>query len=170
MKKNIVLTGFMGTGKTAVGRELSRMLNMPIVDIDDEIEKKQKMKINDIFSNFGEEFFRNLETEVILKFSTSRNTIISTGGGAVLRRENMDALKENGVIFCLSASARTILDRTSGNDERPLLKVENPLAKIEELLSFRNKFYREAGIVIDTDGKTPLNVAAEIAEVMKCKR
>lgn len=170
MKKNIVLTGFMGTGKTAVGRELSRMLDMRIVDIDDEIEKKQNMKINDIFRTFGEEFFRKIETEVIAKFSRSENMIISTGGGAVLRQENMDALKENGVIFCLSASPRTILDRTSGSDDRPLLKVENPLSKIEELLAFRSKYYEKAGIMIDTEGKTPLKVAMEIAEIMKCRR
>ncbi len=170
MRKNIVLTGFMGTGKTAVGKELSRMLDMPIVDIDSEIEKRQKMKINEIFRDFGEDFFRKVETEVILNFSKRTNTIISTGGGAVMRRENMEALKENGVVFCLGASAHTILERTRGNNDRPLLKVDDPLGKIRELLAARDQCYREAGVMIDTEGKTPLEVAKEIAEAMRCRR
>jgi len=167
---NVVLTGFMGTGKTAIGRELSKILNMKIVDIDDEIERSREMKISDIFENFGEAFFREIETETIKKFSRADNIIISTGGGAVLRQENMDALRENGTVFCLNASPRTILDRTSGNDDRPLLKAEDPMARIEELLSLRRPFYERAGINIDTEDKTPLQVAREIVEILKCRK
>lgn len=168
--KNIVLTGFMGTGKTAVGRELSEMLNMKLVDVDAEIEDSQKMTINDIFSIYGEKHFRDLETGMIKRFSGEKNIIISTGGGAVLREENMDALRENSIIFCLNASPEFILERTSRNSDRPLLKVEKPIEKIKELLNYRKPFYEKAGINIDTDGKTPLQIAEEILGILKCRK
>lgn len=168
--KNIVLTGFMGTGKTAVGRELSRMLNMKLVDVDTEIEKVQKMTINDMFGNFGEKYFRDAETEMIKKISREKSIIISTGGGAVLKDENMDTLRENGIIFCLTASAETILARTSRNKDRPLLKVENPMAKISELLDYRKPFYEKADIMISTENKTPLQIAEEIMGIFKCRK
>ena len=170
MMKNIILTGFMGTGKTAVGKELSRLLNMRLVDVDFEIEESRKMKITDIFKNFGEPFFRNIETEMIRKLADAQNTVISTGGGAVLREENMEALRATGVVFCLYADAETIISRTGGSNDRPLLAVENPLAKIKELLRVRMPFYEKAGILIDTNGKTPLEVAEEIADIIRCKK
>lgn len=166
--KNIVLTGFMGTGKTAVGRELSRILHMRIVDVDAEIEREQGMMISDIFSRFGEGRFREIETETIIRMAREESCIISTGGGAVLREENMEALRRSGMIFCLSARPETILARTSGSDERPLLRAGNPLEKINELLSCRRPYYQKAGMMIDTDDKTPLQVAEEIAEIYRC--
>ncbi len=102
--KNIVLTGFMGAGKTAVGRELSRILGWKIIDVDDEIVKARNMTIHEIFSTLGEPAFRDIETGMIRKVSQDRSVIISTGGGAVLRQENMDILREHGVIVCLWAS------------------------------------------------------------------
>jgi shikimate kinase len=168
--KNIVLTGFMGTGKTEVGRELSRVLGWRLIDVDDEIVKEQKMSINDIFGKLGEPAFRDMETEMIRTVSQNRNAIISTGGGAVLRQENMDILRENGVRICLSASPETILERTSTNSERPLLKVEDPLRKITELLEFRRPFYEKADVTIETEQKTPLNIAEEILERIGWKR
>ncbi len=170
MMKNIILTGFMGTGKTAVGKELSRLLNMRLVDVDSEIEESRKMKITDIFKNFGEPFFRDIETEMIRKLADAQNTVISTGGGAVLREENMEALRASGVVFCLYADAETIIARTGDSNDRPLLAVEDPMAKIKELLRVRMPFYEKAGIMIDTNGKTPLEVAEEIADIIRCKR
>jgi len=167
---NIVLTGFMGTGKTAVGRELSEMLDMRLVDVDAEIENSRKMTINDIFKNYGEGHFRDIEAEMIKRFSDEKNIIISTGGGAVLREENMAALRKSGIIFCLNASPETILERTSRNSDRPLLKVENPIEKIRELLDYRRPFYEKAGINIDTDGKTPLQIADEILGILRCRK
>ena len=168
--KNIVLTGFMGTGKTTVGRALAKKLQMRLVDIDEEIEKSQKISINDIFSRYGEPHFRDIETAMIQELSRDKNIIISTGGGAVLRDENMEALKENGIIFCLNATAETILERTGRSKDRPLLKVENPKEKINELLAYRRPFYERAGIMIETDGKTPLEVVQEIMEIVKWRR
>jgi len=168
--KNIVLTGFMGTGKTTIGNELAKRLHVRLVDIDEEIEKSLKISINDIFSIYGEQHFRDLETAMIKKLARDKNIIISTGGGAVLRDENMKALQENGIIFCLNASAETILERTSNSEDRPLLKVENPKEKINELLAYRRPFYEKAGIMIETDGKPPLEIAQEIEEIMKWKK
>jgi shikimate kinase len=168
--KNIVLTWFMGTGKTAVAKELSRLLNMKSVDVDAEIEAAQGMTINDIFRNFGESRFREIETEMIKKIAAKENIIISTGGGAVLKEENMHALRSSGVIFCLSATPANILERVRGNDDRPLLKVDDPLAKITELLEFRRPFYDKAGEMIDTENKSPLRIAEEITEIFKCRK
>ena len=162
--KNIVLTGFMGTGKTEVGRELSRILGWRLIDVDDEIVKAQNMSINEIFGKFGEPSFREMETEMIRKVSQNKNVIISTGGGAVLRQQNMDILRENGVIICLGATPETVLERTSTNSERPLLRVEDPLCKIRELMEFRKPFYEKADITVSTERKTPLNIAEEILE------
>ena len=168
--KNIVLTGFMGTGKTTIGKELSKLLNMRLVDIDAEIEKAQKMKINDIFRIYGEQYFRDVETDMIKKLSSEKKIIISTGGGAVLRDENMEALKENGIIFCLNASTETIMERTARSEDRPLLKVENPKEKISEMLSLRRPFYEKAGNMIETDCKTPLEIVAEIIGIIRCRK
>lgn len=165
--KNIVLTGFMGTGKTEVGRELARLLDTKLIDVDAEIERSLKMTINEIFKQFGEPGFRKIETGVIKKISENKNIIISTGGGAVLKQENMDIFRKNGIIVCLTAAPETILKRTSNNTERPLLQVENPLGKIKELLSYRKPFYEKADVIIDTEGKTPLQIAEEIIEKIR---
>lgn len=168
--KNIVLTGFMGSGKTEVGRALSQMLGMSLVDADAEIEKSEGMKISDIFSEFGEPRFREIETAMIRKLAKLQHAIISTGGGAVLREENMDALRDTGIVFCLDAAPETVYERTRHSDERPLLRVGDPLKKIRELMDFRRPFYERAGIMISTDGKTPLQVAGEIAEIYRCRK
>lgn len=157
----------MGTGKTAVGKELSRLLDMKLIDVDTEIEKSENMSINEIFGRFGEQRFREIETETIKMLSRNSNVIISTGGGAVLRQENMDALRKNGIIICLTATAETILERTDNNSDRPLLKVQDPLEKINELLRFRKPYYEKADVVIDTEGKNPLQISEEIVEKIR---
>ena len=168
--KNIILTGFMGTGKTAVGRRLAMLLNMELMDVDTEIEKSQQMTINEIFRQVGEPRFREIETEMIQKLSERKDVIISTGGGAVLKQKNMDALRKQGIIISLMASPQTILKRTSHNSNRPLLKVEDPFEKIKELLNFRKPFYEKADILIDTEDKTPLQIAEEIIDKIKDSR
>jgi shikimate kinase len=160
--KNIVLTGFMGTGKTEVGRILSMKLGYALVDADTEVEKEQGMTITDIFKQYGEPKFRDIESNVIKRLSEIKNAVISTGGGAVLRQENMDNLRKNGVVVCLTASPETILKRTSSNNDRPLLQVDNPLQKIKELLEFRRPYYEKADIMIDTEGKSLFEVVEEI--------
>lgn len=154
----------MGAGKTEVGRELSNILCWKFIDVDEEIVKAKGMSINEIFSHLGEPAFRDIETEMIRKISANRSVIIATGGGAVLRRENMTTLRENGVIVNLSATPDTIFKRTSGKGERPLLRGENPREKIKELLDFRKTFYANADMTIDTESGTPRQIAVEILE------
>lgn len=168
--KNIVLTGFMGTGKTVIGKTLSRLLSRRLIDVDEEIEKSQGMTINEIFKNFGEPRFREIESEMIRSLSEKKDVIISAGGGAVLRQENMDAFRKNGIIICLMAKPETILRRTSHDSSRPLLQVDDPLKKINKLLDFRRPFYEKADIMIDTEDKTPLQIAEEIISVIKSMR
>lgn len=153
----------MGTGKSSVARELSRALGRKIIDIDSEIEKKG-MPITEIFRQFGEARFRDIETETVKEAASMRSVIISTGGGVVLRRENTISLMEKGVIVCLTASPETILARTSKTNERPLLQVADPLGKIRELLSAREPCYRGADIMINTEEKSPRQIAEEIIE------
>lgn len=168
-KKNIVLTGFMGSGKSTVGAELARLTGFKTVEVDEEIEKSAGMSIPEIFERMGEPRFREMETEEIKRVSRGRNLIISTGGGAVMKEENMDALRECGVIVCLRAEPLTILERTGADSGRPLLKVEEPLEKIQELLGKRKPFYEQADIIIDVEGKSPFEVAEEILERTRWK-
>jgi len=165
--KNVILIGFMGTGKTEIGRELAQLKGLKLIDVDTEIERLEKMSINDIFKYFGEEKFRAVETEMIEKVSREENVIISTGGGAVLKQQNMDTLKKTGIVICLMATPETILKRTGNSDERPLLKVEKPLEKINELLQFRMPYYEQADIMINTEEKSPLQIAEEIIDKIR---
>ena len=168
--KNIVLTGFMGTGKTEVGRVLSLILGCRHVDVDEEIVKSEGMSIRQIFNRFGEPFFRDIETEKIREFAKKEHVIISTGGGAVLRQENLEILRENAVVVTLSATPETILQRTTNSDKRPLLQVEDPLRRIRELLDYRTSLYQKADIVINTESKTPREIAVEILERIGWKK
>jgi len=160
--KNIVLTGFMGTGKTEVGKILSERLSFKLIDSDNVIEQEQKMSITDIFRQQGEAVFRDIESDVIKRLSEMDSAVISTGGGVVLRQDNIKNLRKKGIIVCLTATAETILKRVQDNNDRPLLQVENPLQKINELLLVREPYYRNTDISIDTEGKGPEDIAREI--------
>jgi shikimate kinase len=148
--KNIVLTGFMATGKSTVGKNLSTKLNMNFVDTDKFIEKKLNKKIKDIFRENGEQYFRQQETEAIKEISKLKLHIISCGGGVVLNKHNINLLRKNGIIVNLYASAQEIYKRISNNKDRPLLK-NTSIQKIQELMDYRKGFYKNCDISINTD-------------------
>jgi shikimate kinase len=167
MFKNIILTGFMGVGKTSVGTRLAKDLGYSFVDTDQLIEADQKTTITEIFSTFGEPYFREVEARVIRRILEQDNQVVSAGGGAVIRDENRKAFKENGITICLTASPETIHARIRHETHRPLLQVPDPPEKIRELLQDRERFYRQADFVIDTSEKSVDEVISEIKEKVR---
>lgn len=160
---NIILIGFMGTGKTEVGKRLAERLSNDFLDTDELIEKSEGKKISDIFKDNGEEYFRNLETEVIETLQDYENYVLSTGGGIVLRDENVRLLKEIGPIVLLTARDDVILSRVSDKDDRPLLEQGDKAEKIKELLAKRALIYKAAAdYTVDTSDKSVDNIVEEI--------
>lgn len=165
---NVVLTGFMCSGKTSVGKLLSKKLNFTLIDTDTEIETLTKEKIVDIFAKYGEEYFRTIESKVVAEVSKRDKCIISTGGGVVLKKENMDNLRRNGIIVNLKVSPDVVYQRLQNQPgQRPLLNKPNPKEEIEKLLSFREKFYADCDLQIITDELTPEQISDKILEFVK---
>ena len=160
--KNIVLVGFMGTGKSTVGKMLAKRLKRNWIDVDQKIEEAEKRKISEIFEKDGEAYFRRLEKETIRQITSGTHLVIITGGGAVLDSENRAILKKNGFLITLSATPETIFERVRQSRYRPLLKGDF-LAEIRRLLAEREPFYRESDCTFSTDGKT----AAKVAEIIE---
>ncbi len=165
MKKNVVLVGLMGAGKTSVGQELAQKLSYEFWDTDAIIEQTQGVKISEIFKTKGEVFFRELEKATIAKISQEEKKVISTGGGSLEQIENLKNLKKNGLTVYLKASPETLFSRVITETHRPLLQTENPLAKLEELLEKREKNYLLSDIIVLTENKTIDEIANEIIEV-----
>ena len=162
---NIILEGFMGSGKSTVSELLSEKLELELIDTDEAIEEAEGRKISDIFEQDGEEAFRDMETELMEMVVSDhmRETVISLGGGLPVREKNRELLKKAGKVVYLRTSPETVYDRLKGDDTRPLLKSDDPLTRIKELQDKRGKIYEEAAdIIVDTDGKTPAEVADEI--------
>ncbi|NLK51159.1 MAG: shikimate kinase [Syntrophomonadaceae bacterium] len=161
MKTNLILIGFMGTGKTTVGRTLARLLDKEFMDTDSEIEKVVGLKIEDIFNRYGEIRFRSEESLVVQKLARRQNQVISTGGGVVLNPENVRALKATGYLVCLQAAPEVIQSRVSRRI-RPLLRKDNSLERIKELLKERETSYRGADLYVDTSNCTQEEVVNQI--------
>jgi len=162
MGNNIYIVGFMGTGKSTVGNILSSRLKRQFIETDDEIEKREGMKITDIFSKKGEKYFRGIEREVLKDISARDNLVVSCGGGLIVDENNVSVMKNTGAIVCLAADDKTIYERVKQCKSRPLLNVPDPIKRIRELLKKRAPFYERADISVDTAGISPLNVAVEI--------
>ncbi len=160
--KNIVLVGFMGTGKTVVGKRVARKLKMKYVSTDDIIEAKEKRTITDIFAKDKEPYFRKVEKEAVKYASSMDNVVIAAGGGVVIDNENVENLKKNGVLICLNATPEEILERTKNYAHRPLLNIPDPLGKIKELLQKRTPYYKRADYQVDTSGKSLDEIVSEI--------
>lgn len=167
---NIVLTGFMGTGKSKIGKRLATELRMGYLDTDELIEEREKDSISAIFKKKGEEYFRHLETKVVKEVALLDNYVISSGGGVVLREGNIRLLKKNALIICLFASLEVILKRTKGDEERPLLEVNNQKKRVEELLAMRRPYYDKADLKIDTSTLDSKKVVEEIVKFLEKKK
>lgn len=154
MFKNIILTGFMGVGKTSVGTQLAKDLGYSFVDTDKLIEADQNMTITTIFAKHGEPYFREIEAKIIQEVARKEGQVVSTGGGAVIWDMNRDAFKKGGLVVCLTASPEAIFDRIKHETHRPLLQTADPKLKIKELLDTRARFYAQADVTIDTSEKS----------------
>ncbi|MFB3896721.1 MAG: shikimate kinase [bacterium] len=164
---NIVLTGFMGTGKTTVGKALAAILGWRYIDTDELIEQKTGLSIPAIFQQQGEPFFRDVESEVITETMQNTQQVISTGGGIVIREQNIKSIKSNGIMVCLAATPEVIFERIKSDTNRPLLHVENPKQQIQELLKVRAPYYAKADITIITTSLMPEEIAHRIIEMIK---
>ena len=161
----IVLIGFMGAGKSSAGRTLARITGFPRFDTDEMVSTRLGLSIAEIFDSFGEETFRDAETEALRELSDEASTIVVTGGGIVLRPENVALLRDLGILVHLEADEETLFRRISRRATRPLLRTENPRATLSELLRVRLPLYRAAADVqVDTSRLTHDEVAEKILE------
>ena len=167
-KDNYVLIGFMGSGKSTIAAELSRMLHRPVLEMDEEIEKREGMSIPAIFSEHGEAYFRQLETDLLKETSALGGFLVSCGGGAAMREENVREMKKSGIIVLLTALPETILERVADDENRPLLKGRKNTADIEALIEKRRPAYEAAAnYQVATDQKTSAEIAGEILGILE---
>ncbi|PAW65712.1 MAG: shikimate kinase [Opitutia bacterium Tous-C1TDCM] len=159
---NLYLVGFMGTGKTTVGRAVGQKLGFKVVDSDHEIERLQGKSIPEIFAQDGEPAFRALEKEFVASGHQAERTLVACGGGLVVQPGMLAALKVRGVVVCLHASLETILARTARHRHRPLLDVENPEERIRTLYAAREAIYRQSGTLILTDSRPLTDIVAHV--------
>lgn len=165
-KDNIILTGFMGCGKSSVGFRLSYYLRRTLLDTDKWIEKKQGMSISEIFDKYGESAFRQMETDCLKELlNTAEHQIIATGGGLPIKEENHALLKELGTVYYLKVTPEVVYERLKGDTTRPLLQGDNPKGKIEELLRARETVYEQcADYVVEVSCKSFEEILEEIAQ------
>lgn len=167
--KNVILIGFMGCGKSTVGIRLSYRLRCVVEDTDKLIEKKEGKTISDIFKEYGEPYFRELETACLEDLQELKDDrIISTGGGLPMKKQNHALLKSLGTVVYLQISPECVYERLKNDTTRPLLQCEDPLSKIKELLHKRAPIYEEAAdVIVNVDGKDMEQVLAEIADRLR---
>ena len=162
---NIVLIGFMGAGKSTISDYLSTMFAMEVVEMDQLIEEQQGMPITEIFAKYGEDHFRKLETDMLVSFQDKTNTVVSCGGGIVVRPENQVHMKRSGKVVLLTASPETVYERVKDSSNRPVLNGHMNVEYIAGLQEKRRALYEAAAdIVVATDGKKPEEICREIAD------
>lgn len=167
MDNNLYLIGFMGCGKSTAADYLRRVHGMRAVEMDSAIEKKAGMTIQQIFAEKGEPAFREMETELLRTLTDTENTVVSCGGGAAMREENIQLMHKGGKIVLLTAEPETILERVRGDSSRPLLNGHKNIEDIRALMEKRRPAYEAAAdITVRTDGRTEEEIAAEILQ--KC--
>lgn len=164
---NIVLIGFMGTGKSTISQYLNQIFHMEVAEMDEMIVQQEGMSIPEIFQTYGEEYFRNLETDLLVKLQNRENTVISCGGGTPLRECNVREMKKIGKVVLLTAEPETILDRVKDNHDRPLLENNKNVDYIREMMEKRREKYEAAAdIILRTDGKDTERICKELMEQM----
>ena len=165
---NIVLIGFMGAGKSTISDFLKTVFAMDVVEMGQIIAEREGMSISDIFETYGEEYFRNLETELLIEMQSRKNVVISCGGGVPMRERNVVEMKKNGRVVLLTAKPETILNRVKDNHDRPLLEGNKSVDFIADLMEKRREKYEAASdIVIETDGKDKLQICEELVQRLR---
>jgi shikimate kinase len=165
--KNVVLIGFMGTGKSRVGHMVARQLGLRFIDTDELIVERLNMSISDIFSRLGEPKFREIEKQVVADTASKEGQVIATGGGVPLNEDNVKNLKQTGILICLTASPEIIYRRTMRSDSRPLLRGDEKMEQIRTLLDSRQLYYAAADHEVDTSARPASAVAREIVELYR---
>lgn len=160
--KNIYLVGFMGSGKSTVGKLMAEKFGIKFVDIDKEVERQTGMKIRDIFEKFGEKYFREMEKKKLMEFIGKRGYVVSTGGGLGADREIMEVMKKSGIVVWIDAKIETVLNRCKNDTERPLLKL--PFEQLKMLFEKRKEVYSLADVHIRSDLMTPFQIVQEISK------
>ncbi|MFN0068948.1 MAG: shikimate kinase [Limisphaerales bacterium] len=161
--RNVALVGFMGTGKSTIGRLVARQLGFEFVDTDELIESRTGEAIPALFARHGEAAFRDCERRALEELACRERLVIATGGGLVCQPGNLDHLKQHALTFCLWASPETVWQRVGHQTHRPLLQVADPRAEIARLLALREPWYRQADVLVNSGLRTPREVAALIA-------
>ena len=169
IKRNIYLIGFMGTGKSTVGRELARFLGKKFVDMDDFIQKEEGMPVSEIFAAHGEEYFREKEMDAAKVLSAQSGRVIATGGGTMLNRGIRELFMETGLMICLFTDKDELVERLKRTDKRPLLKSEAGEIgdKVDKLLEERRNIYQCSAIRVNTTNLTPQEAARKIIDTLK---
>ncbi|HWA28719.1 MAG TPA: shikimate kinase [Lacunisphaera sp.] len=167
MDTNLYLVGFMGTGKSTVGRQVARQIGFEFLDSDHEIERLQGKPVSQIFSEQGETKFRALEREFIERGHPPKKCVVSCGGGLIVPPGMLDLLRRRGVVICMHAPIETILQRTMHATHRPLLQVENPEQRLRELYAQREEIYRRAGTMVLTDKRPLREIAVHVLRIYR---
>ncbi len=171
IRRNIYLVGFMGTGKSTVGRELARFMGRKFMDMDALLEERAGMTINEIFDTHGEEYFRKMEMDLALELSREENRVIATGGGTILNDQIRELFAQSGLIICLVADTEHLISRLKRTDKRPLLRGdrEKVAQKVKMLLEDRKNIYFKIPIRVDTTSLTPQEAARKIIDTLKMR-
>jgi shikimate kinase len=167
---NLALIGFMGTGKSSVGRLVASHIHFQFLDTDEWIENHTGKSISDIFAQAGEAVFRQIEKQVVSEISHLNKHVFSTGGGLAANTENLESLKSHALVICLWASPEVIWERVRSQSHRPLLKDPDPQEKIRKLLAAREPFYRQADVLVNTEMRSVKEVAQHVLHQFQLAR